>query len=127
MAPVVADYTYSTNCRVVGYEVEEVIPMIELFYGCILCSGADSCLGLANTIFGSHEAMVEAMNEKVAELGLSETTHFTDTTTQNGFTYEIAETVRCIRSGHIESPVVPHRDTITCAQVFDRITEATRG
>ena len=47
--------------------------------------------------------------------------HFTDTVTQNGFTYEIAETVRCIRAGLPESPVVPHRDTITFNHVTDQI------
>ena len=72
----VGDYCYVNNCSVVGYEVDEVIPMAELFYGCILCSGADACMGLAKTIFGSHEAMVEAMNAKLEELGLSDTTHF---------------------------------------------------
>lgn len=78
MTRAVADYTYSNNCSVVGYEVGEVIPVKELFYGCILCSGADACMGLALTIFGSHEAIVEAMNEKLEELGLSETSHFTN-------------------------------------------------
>jgi len=78
MTRAVADYTYSNNCSVVGYEVDEVIPVKELFYGCILCSGADACMGLALTIFGSHEAIVEAMNEKLEELGLSETSHFTN-------------------------------------------------
>jgi D-alanyl-D-alanine carboxypeptidase (penicillin-binding protein 5/6) len=76
MTRAVGDYCYINNCSVVGYEVDEVIPMLELFYGCILCSGADACLGLAQTIFGSHEAMVEAMNAKLEELGLSDTTHF---------------------------------------------------
>ena len=78
MTRAVADYTFSNNCSVVGYEVDEVIPAKELFYGCILCSGADACMGLALTVFGSHEAIVEAMNAKLAELGLSETSHFTN-------------------------------------------------
>ena len=78
MTRAVADYTYSNNCSVVGYEVDEVIPVKELFYGCILCSGADACMGLALTIFGSHEAIVDAMNAKLEELGLAETSHFTN-------------------------------------------------
>lgn len=78
MTRTVADYTFSNNCSVVGYEVDEVIPVKELFYGCILCSGADACMGLAETIFGSHEAIVSAMNEKLEELGLAETSHFTN-------------------------------------------------
>lgn len=74
----IADYCYSNECSVVGYEVGEQIPIIELFYGCILCSGADACLALAELTSGAHDAFVELMNEKVQELGLSETTHFTN-------------------------------------------------
>ena len=78
MTRAIGDYCFVNKCSNVGYEVDEVIPVRELFYGCILCSGADACLGLAETIFGSHEAIVDAMNAKVAELGLSEKTHFTN-------------------------------------------------
>lgn len=44
---------------------------------------------------------------------------FTDDKTDNGFVYEAEEAIRCIRAGLIESPVVPHRDTLACAKVFD--------
>lgn len=47
--------------------------------------------------------------------------HFQDEITENGFTYEIEETIKCIREGLVESSVVPHRSTIDCARVFDRI------
>ncbi len=49
--------------------------------------------------------------------------HFVDTRTQNGFTYEIEEAMRCIRSGLYESPVAPHQDTLDCAKLFDMINE----
>lgn len=39
----------------------------------------------------------------------------------NGFEYEIAETIRCIREGKIESEVVPHASTIDCAKLFDAV------
>ena len=78
MTRAIGDYCFVNKCSNVGYEVDEVIPVKELFYGCILCSGADACLGLAETIFGSHEAIVEAMNAKATELGLSDKTHFTN-------------------------------------------------
>ena len=74
----ITDYCYVNKCSVVGYEVGEVIPVEELFYGCILNSGADACLALAEIAAGSHEAFVELMNEKLDELGLSETSHFTN-------------------------------------------------
>jgi len=38
---------------------------------------------------------------------------------ENGFVYEIEETMRCIRAGLTESPVVPHADTLKCAEIFD--------
>lgn len=41
-------------------------------------------------------------------------------TPENGFLYEAQETVRCARAGKLESEVVPHRDTIECAAIFDQ-------
>lgn len=49
--------------------------------------------------------------------------HFQDVITQNGFVYQIAEVMRCIREGRLESSVVPHSATLDCAEVFDRIME----
>jgi len=74
----ITDYCYVNECSVVGYEVGEVIPVEELFYGCILSSGADACLAMAEIAAGSHEAFVELMNKKLDELGLSDTSHFTN-------------------------------------------------
>ena len=51
---------------------------------------------------------------------------FTDTTTQKGFTYEIEETIRCVRAKKTESPVVPHATTIACAELFDQIQAAKK-
>lgn len=39
----------------------------------------------------------------------------------DGFTYEIRETIECVRQGKTESPVVPHSLTLECAKLFDRI------
>ena len=49
-----------------------------MFYGTILPSGGDAAVGLATYVAGSHEAFVELMNEKLEELGLSDTAHFTN-------------------------------------------------
>lgn len=51
------------------------------------------------------------------------TEHFTDRDTVNGFTYEMEEAIRCIRAGKTESPVIPWKDTLECARLFDRIQE----
>ncbi len=50
--------------------------------------------------------------------------HYTDEKTVNGFTWEIAEAMRCIREGLPESPVVPWADTIDCAGVFDQVRDS---
>jgi len=49
--------------------------------------------------------------------------HFVDTQTQQGFTYQLEEAMRCIREGLIESPVVPHQLTLDCAKLFDIINQ----
>lgn len=45
--------------------------------------------------------------------------HFRDETTQNGFTYEVQETMECILAGKCESEIVPHQSTLDCARLFD--------
>ena len=74
----ITDYAYVNDCSVVGLMVGETVSVRELLYGTILPSGADAALGLAAYVSGSHEAFVELMNEKLDELGLSETAHFTN-------------------------------------------------
>lgn len=74
----ITDYCYFNDCSVVGYEIGEEVPVTELFYGCILCSGADASLALAELACGSHEAFVAKMNEKIKELGRADTAHFTN-------------------------------------------------
>ena len=74
----VSDYCYVNGCSVVGLMPDETVPVRELLYGTILPSGADAALGLAITVAGSQEAFVELMNDKLEELGLSDTAHFTN-------------------------------------------------
>ena len=74
----ITDYCFVNDCSVVGYELGESATVRELLYGTILSSGADAALALAISVAGSHEAFVELMNEKLEDLGLSETAHFTN-------------------------------------------------
>lgn len=74
----ITDYCFVNDCSVVGFLLDEEVTVKDLFYGTILPSGADAALGLANYIAGSQEAFVELMNEKLEELGLSDTAHFTN-------------------------------------------------
>jgi D-alanyl-D-alanine carboxypeptidase (penicillin-binding protein 5/6) len=73
-----ANYSYANDCSIAGFEVDEQVPVRDLFYGTILPSGADAAYSLAVYVAGSHEAFVEKMNEKLEEMGLSETSHVTN-------------------------------------------------
>lgn len=74
----ITDYSYVNGCSNAGFEKEEVVTVRDLLYGTNLPSGADAALGLAVYVSGSQEAFVELMNQKLDELGLSETAHFTN-------------------------------------------------
>ncbi len=74
----ITDYAYKNGCSIVGFDVDEEVPLIDLFYGTILPSGADAALSLAEYTAGSHEAFVDLMNEKLVDLGISDSAHFTN-------------------------------------------------
>lgn len=74
----ITDYSYVHDCSNVGFEVGEEVTVRDLFYGTVLPSGGDAALGLAYYVAGSQEAFVELMNEKLEELNLSDTSHFTN-------------------------------------------------
>ena len=65
----------------------------------------------------ARECSLYGLDQKLAD-------QFTDRETVNGFTWEIAETMRCVKEGLLESKVVPWEDTIDCAGVFDLIRES---
>jgi len=72
------DYAFVNDCSTAGFLDEEVVTVRDLFYGTILPSGGEAAYALACYVAGSHDAFVELMNEKLEELGLSETSHFTN-------------------------------------------------
>ncbi|MBQ8280104.1 MAG: D-alanyl-D-alanine carboxypeptidase [Roseburia sp.] len=74
----ITDYAYVNDCSSVGFLDGEEVTVRDLFYGTILPSGADAAVGLATYVAGSHEAFVYLMNEKLEELGLADTAHFTN-------------------------------------------------
>ena len=74
----ITDYGFINDCSNVGFLEGERVTLRDLFYGTILCSGADAALGLATYVAGSHEAFVELMNNKLKDLGLDKTSHFTN-------------------------------------------------
>lgn len=74
----ITDYSFIHGCSNAGFEIGERVTVNDLFYGTILPSGADAAVGLAKYVAGSQEEFVKLMNEKLDELGLSETSHFTN-------------------------------------------------
>lgn len=74
----ITDYGYVNDCSAAGFLENETVSVRDLFYGTILPSGADAGVGLATYVAGSQEAFVDLMNEKLKELGISDTTHFTN-------------------------------------------------
>ncbi|WP_346930829.1 D-alanyl-D-alanine carboxypeptidase [Clostridium sp.] len=70
---------YSEDASMAGFSPNERVEAIDLIYGVLLPSGAESCIGLANEIAGSEENYVKLMNEKAKKLGMNDT-HFTNST-----------------------------------------------
>lgn len=74
----IADYCFIHGCTTAGFEKGDTVTVRDLLYGTILPSGADAALGLATYVAGSEEAFVKMMNDKLDELGLSGSAHFTN-------------------------------------------------
>lgn len=74
----ITDYGYVNDCSAAGFLEDETVTVRDLFYGTILPSGADAGVGLATYVAGSQEKFVEMMNEKLEQLGISDTTHVTN-------------------------------------------------
>lgn len=74
----IIDYCFANDCSNAGFEEGETVTVRDLFYGAILPSGGEAALGLAVYTAGSQEAFVKMMNDKVEELRLSSTAHFTN-------------------------------------------------
>lgn len=72
------DTLYWQQATVAGFSSGERVTVKDMLYGCILPSGADATIGLANLLAGSEESFADWMNAKAAELGLKNT-HFVNT------------------------------------------------
>lgn len=52
-----------------------------------------------------------------------EPVEFTEDQEEFGFVYEIAEVIKCVREGKVESSVAPHSMTLEAGRLYDRILE----
>lgn len=73
----IIDPLYRENASLTGFSPNEEVSVLDLMYGTVLPSGAESAVSLAICAAGSEEEFVRLMNEKAAELGLTNT-HFTN-------------------------------------------------
>ena len=71
-------YAYIHECSIVGWEIGEKVSIRDLFYGTILPSGGEAAVQLAITAGGTYDDFINLMNEKAKELGIGETSHFTN-------------------------------------------------
>ena len=78
MTQAIGDFVYKNDCSAVGFLVGEKVTVSDMLSGTILPSGGDAAMCLAEYIAGSQEAFVDLMNDKLKELGLSDTAHFTN-------------------------------------------------
>ena len=62
-----------------GYSAGEMARVEDLCYGALLPSGGECAVTLAKAVAGSEEAFAARMNEKAAELGMTQT-HFVNAT-----------------------------------------------
>ena len=74
----ITDYVFTNQMSQVGWDIGDTPSIRDLLYGTILPSGADAALALAQYTAGTEDAFVELMNKKLAELGISDTAHFTN-------------------------------------------------
>lgn len=77
MTQQIIDPLYLADASLAGFVNGEKVPLLDLVYGALLPSGAEATEALAIYLAGSEEAYAELMNEKAAELGLTDT-HFVD-------------------------------------------------
>lgn len=77
------DAAYTQDLTMAGFAAGETVPLEDILYGAMLPSGAECCYALASEVtqsqWGFEEMFVDMMNDKAAELGMTNT-HFTNCT-----------------------------------------------
>ena len=102
----IVDYVKKEGASNCGFNAGEQVTMLDLLYGLILPSGADAALALVRRIAGSEEQFVALMNQKAQQLGISATTHFTNSTgLYNDNHYSTAEDMAIIMRAAAQNSV----------------------
>ena len=71
-------YSFENDCSAAGFLLGEQVTIEDLLNGIILPSGAEAAYQAAIMTSGTLEQFVDDMNKKVQELGISQTTHFSN-------------------------------------------------
>lgn len=101
----ITDPLFTMEASVVGFLNQETITVEDMLYGTILPSGADAAVGLAIKIAGSEENFVKLMNQKVKELGLTNT-HFANVSgLHSEENYSSAYDMAVILAAAIKNPI----------------------
>lgn len=79
LEPEIFPALYEEGASMAGFEPGETVTVRDLLYGIILPSGGECSVEIARHVAGSEDAFVEMMNEKAAELGMTDT-HFMNVT-----------------------------------------------
>lgn len=102
----IVDYVKKEGASNCSFKAGEQVTMLDLLYGLILPSGADAALALVRRIAGSEEQFVALMNQKAQQLGISATTHFTNSTgLYNDNHYSTAEDMAIIMRAAAQNSV----------------------
>ena len=70
--------TYYEKFSAVGTTAGDILPAKDLFYGMMVCSGADADYALTHYLAGTEADMVELLNKRAYDMGISDTAHFTN-------------------------------------------------
>ena len=71
------ELSVATDATIMGLKPGQLLSIRDLLYGLLLPSGNDAAIELAQQVSGSVAAFVDLMNQKVQQLGLTDT-HFTN-------------------------------------------------
>lgn len=72
--------------------------------------GEKGRIHIENPLFAEKVTMYDAKGDVCEE-------YFSKT--YNGFEHQIKEVISCVAAGKLESDIMPHKDTIQCAEIFD--------
>nr|MBR4280270.1 Gfo/Idh/MocA family oxidoreductase [Clostridia bacterium] len=118
------------SVRFTSTGVDETETVTLRYPGCLCTLSASLAVNLPEraVLHGTKGTLMIAKPHFASEYTLAlydgATETWNDEVTENGFVYEAQEVMRCVKTGLLESPVVPHELTLRCARIFDVINAA---